>query len=189
MARELERRFIVINDQWKQHIKPPAILIEQGYMVMQKGVVRVRIKRESGSQEETAEICFKSKRKIGDDVSVVDRQEWEYVVPVKDAQEIMDTLCNFKIAKTRNYVKKNGAIWTVDEFKDPKYHGLKLAEIELEDPTQQIELPAFVSKASEVTPDERFSTRWLANPDHAMGWLKDYIGERKLLTSLAAARR
>jgi CYTH domain-containing protein len=81
----------------------------------------------------------------------ISRAEYEYPIPAKDAQEMLDNLCEPPlIEKTRYKIEIAGLIWEVDEFAGEN-QGLIVAEVELTDENQTIELPDWIDK--EVSDD------------------------------------
>ena len=82
------------------------------------------------------------------------RAEYEYDIPVEDADEILDTICLRPwIRKNRHVVEHGGFEWEVDEFLDEN-EGLVIAEIELESEDQEFLEPDWVG--DEVTGDTRY---------------------------------
>jgi CYTH domain-containing protein len=162
MPHEIERKFIVVNQQWKQMADAKATEdIVQGYVRSPDSTVRVRISTNVASGKKEAFLTLKTKRNISYDTAI-DRREWEYSIPVEHAQDMLDHLCDSKIKKRRYHLMHEGKEWTIDDFTKPKYHGLKLAEIELESPREHFELPPFVTLKSEVTRDNRFTSGYMS---------------------------
>src|SRR5688500_12264960 len=128
MPKEIERKFLVTSHAWRKKAK--ATRYRQGYIVSASGrTVRVRI---GGGK---AFLTIKGPR------TGLSRDEFEYAIPVKDAQEMLDTLCvGGVIEKTRHEVKAGGVLWEVDEFEGDNA-GLVLAEVELEREGQKVQLP------------------------------------------------
>lgn len=185
--RERERKFVVLNDQWKKYIrdeeppkkgKVPPEPMTQGYVTKPGDtLVRVRLLRDhrTGKPKE-AFFTMKSPGKIVDGAN--DRDEWNYPNPIAWAEAQLAEACHYSVEKTRHHISYHGRKWSVDEFTDPKYMGLTIAEVEFkkgENPKdlKDKDLPPFVNKASEVTEDKdkdksnRFSTRSLADPANA----------------------
>lgn len=140
MAIEIERKFLIINDDYRQ-IAVSHRHIVQGYLsVRPESTVRVRI-----IDGKEAQLTIKS-------VTVgATRNEWEYSIPVNDAREMLECIdpTTVVVEKTRYIVPApNGLKWEVDEF-----HGalapLVTAEVELPAEDTQIQLPTFVGR--EVT--------------------------------------
>jgi len=147
MAKEIERKFLVKGDAWRQ--LGAGSVYRQGYIATQNAVtVRVRIANNRGY------ITIKSP-------SVnYSRSEFEYEIPLTDAQEMLDTLCDRPlIEKVRYKVELDGLIWEIDEF-DGDNKGLILAEVELSDEQQQVELPDWIGE--EVSTDKRYFNSNLA---------------------------
>jgi adenylate cyclase len=141
MAKEIERKYLVIGDSWRALAE--GSVYRQGYIATQnKATVRIRVVGE------------KSYLTIKGPTIKYSRLEFEYPIPVKDAQEILETLCEPPfIEKTRYKIESGGLIWEIDEF-DGVNKGLILAEVELNDENQQIELPNWIGQ--EVSDDSRY---------------------------------
>ena len=127
---EIERKYLVVNEQYKAGMP---IRISQGYICSEENrVVRVRIKGEK------AYITIKNAT-IG-----FARNEYEYEIPVADAEAMLHNTCQQPIIdKTRYILEHKGFTWEVDEFHGDN-EGLVVAEIELEDKGTTFELPNFV---------------------------------------------
>jgi CYTH domain-containing protein len=91
------------------------------------------------------------------------RSEYEYEIPLADANEMLDRLCERPlIEKTRYRVSHEGLAWEIDEFEGDN-RGLTIAEVELKDETQSVTLPGWIGQ--EVTGDPRyFNANLVANP-------------------------
>lgn len=142
MATEIERKFLVKNDNWRQQTTRQ-LVIKQGYFgPPNKASIRIRI---SG---ETANINIKSAT-----LDIV-RKEYEVPVPLADAQEMLEHLCESpKIEKIRYHVPVGSHVWEVDEFSGDN-QGLIVAEIELSSPDEAFEKPDWLGE--EVSRDERY---------------------------------
>ncbi|MES2260532.1 MAG: CYTH domain-containing protein [Pseudomonadota bacterium] len=141
MGVEIERKFLVTHDAWKQ-LGHPALL-RQGYLSSDpQRVVRVRI------EDDQAMLTIKGKN-VG-----ASRGEWEYPIPLADAQEFLDKLCQRPIIeKYRRRIPYAGFVWEVDEFLGVNA-GLVVAEIELPAEDQAFDKPDWVGE--EVTHDARY---------------------------------
>ncbi len=141
MALEIERKFLVDVRVWH----PPAAgtRIRQGYLSTDPArSVRVRL---AGAQ---AWLTIK-----GETIGLT-RVEYEYAIPAADACEMLDHLCMRPlIEKTRYRIELAGMVWDVDEFHGANA-GLVIAEVELTDEGQHIELPDWAGR--EVTGDPRY---------------------------------
>ncbi|NLX63548.1 MAG: CYTH domain-containing protein [Clostridiaceae bacterium] len=146
MAREIERKFLVLNDDFKKGTN--GILYRQGYLCADpKRTVRVRTVGNTGY------LTIKGASKGAA------RTEFEYSIPKEDAEELL-LLCETPlIEKYRYFISYKGYTWEVDEFLGEN-KGLVIAEIELESETQEIELPPWVG--AEVTSDPRYYNSSLA---------------------------
>jgi adenylate cyclase len=141
MAKEIERKFTVDKNKWQPG--DAGIKIRQGYLpTSNKTALRVRISGDS------AFLAIK-----GENKGAV-RSEFEYPIPVPDAQQILDELCERPfIKKTRYLVDYADAEWEVDVFENEN-EGLVIAEIELSSESQTIDLPPWVVR--EVTDDPSY---------------------------------
>lgn len=141
MGKEIERKFLIKGNSWRGLTE--GSVYRQGYISTKNQVtVRVRIVGDSGY------LTIK-----GPSVKY-SRLEFEYEIPLADAQVMLDTLCQRPlIEKIRYRVEWGGLIWEIDEF-DGVNKGLILAEVELSEETQQIELPMWIGK--EVSDDPRY---------------------------------
>ena len=145
MAQEIERKYLVTSDCYKQ-MAVARYHIRQGYISREKtGTVRIRI------ADDKAYITIKGKPAAGHFA----RYEWEKEIDIYDAEELIKLCQGTIIDKTRWIVPavEKGLKWEIDEFHD-KYEGLVVAEIELADEEQSFELPAFIG--TEVTDDPKY---------------------------------
>jgi adenylate cyclase len=142
MATEIERKYLIANDGWRDQADE-GIQITQGYMGgNDKSSIRIRINGDS------ANLNIKSKT-LG-----MQRSEYEYAIPLEDAREILATLCDRPyIDKKRFHVVHEGHRWEVDVFAGEN-EGLIVAELELNSPDEAFTLPDWIGK--EVTEDPRY---------------------------------
>ncbi|MGB3402218.1 MAG: CYTH domain-containing protein [Microcoleaceae cyanobacterium] len=150
MAVEIERKFLVKNDAWRSLAR--GTLYCQGYLPTAAGkTVRVRI---------VGELAYLTIKGPSNGTS---RAEFEYLIPVKDAKEMLETLCEQPlIEKTRYKILIDGLTWEVDEFLGEN-KGLILAEVELTDEDQVINLPDWIGE--EVSHDSRYyNSHLVKNP-------------------------
>ncbi|MFC7514096.1 CYTH domain-containing protein [Herbaspirillum sp. GCM10030257] len=141
MSVEIERKFLVRGDAWKA--LGQGVLLRQGYLSSNpERVVRVRIEGDG------AVLTIKG-RSVG-----ATRGEWEYPIPVADAQAFLDGLCEWPIIEKARYrIEFEGMTWEVDEFMGDNA-GLVVAEIELVAEDQVFVKPEWVG--DEVTDDARY---------------------------------
>lgn len=84
----------------------------------------------------------------------IERLEYEYAVPLNDADAMLDRLCHRPLVeKTRYREQWAGREWEIDVFEGDNM-GLVVAEVELESPDQAVVLPPWV--LSEVSGDPRY---------------------------------
>ena len=148
MAFEIERKFLVKGDAWRGLAEP--LRIRQGYVPTKDGTtVRVRI---VGGE---AFLTMKD-RAVG-----LVRHEFEYPIPVGDAETILDTMCGDLVEKNRYRIpaKEAGLFWEVDEFFGDNAP-LVTAEIELPDEKTIVDLPGWIGR--DVTGDHRYKNNNLA---------------------------
>jgi adenylate cyclase len=141
MALEIERKFLVIGDEWRAGCEGQRFC--QGYLARGDGVT-VRVRR-AGLR---AYLTIKGKP------NGITRPEFEYEVPVEEAEAMLNHLCDRPlIEKTRFEVTHVGVVWEVDEFQGDNA-GLIVAEVELDHPDQAFSRPPWLGE--EVTGDPRF---------------------------------
>jgi adenylate cyclase len=119
------------------------VLLRQGYLCSDPArTVRVRIEGESGL------LTIKSKS------TGATRGEWEYPIPLAEAQELLDRLCERPLVeKYRRRIPYAGFTWEVDEFLGENA-GLVVAEIELPSEDTSFDKPAWIGQ--EVTGEKRY---------------------------------
>ena len=149
MAIEIERKFLLKNDSWRAGATGEVYC--QGYCRNDSATIRVRI---------AGEMAFLT---IKGQTQGCSRREFEYVIPVPDAEELLELICAKPyIRKTRYLVPHDGRTWEIDVF-DGDNAGLIVAEIELSDENETFELPPWIGH--EVTGDQRYYNSSLAiNP-------------------------
>ena len=141
MALEIERKFLI--DIEKLGTLENGYDIKQGYIqTKDKTTVRVRVK---GNE---AFLTIKGKN-VG-----ATRLEYEYFIPVIDANEMLQMLCAKPIIdKTRYLIEHKKHTWEIDIF-HKENDGLVVAEVELESEDEMVELPDWI--VNEVTDDARY---------------------------------
>ena len=150
MAFEIERRFLIKNDNWKKFITKK-IFIEQGYLsqTLDDWIIRIRF---TGKD---FKITLKKR------IESFTNFEFEYSIPQKDGEIIMSNLTNI-IKKERFFLEVEKKLWIIDCFKEDNYP-LEIAEIELSYEEEDVCLPSFISK--EITGLRHYSNFSLAyNP-------------------------
>jgi adenylate cyclase len=142
VAIEIEHKFLLLNEEWREQVERSERMT-QGYLVAQaKSSVRLRI---AGAM---AWINIKSAT-VG-----ISRSEYEYPVPVSDAEEMLANLSEGPlIDKTRHHVRHGEHLWEIDEFYGDNA-GLIVAEIELSDEGEQFDKPTWAGE--DVSHDVRY---------------------------------
>ncbi len=150
MGVEIEKKFLLVSTEWKDLAQ--GVAYRQGYLSsVKERTVRVRTINDKGY------LTVKG-------ISVgATRVEYEYEIPVEDANELLDGLCEKPlIEKNRYKVDFGGFVWEIDEFFGEN-DGLIVAEIELESEDQSFDKPAWVGE--DVTGDPRyFNSNLIKNP-------------------------
>lgn len=158
MAIEIERKFLV-----KHKLVPEPnhkIKMVQGYIPSEMGTV-VRLRTEN----EVAKLTIKAKK------SDLVRYEYEYEIPVADALEMLEKLCEKPlIEKTRHLIPFGNHTWEVDYF-EGENKGLIVAEIELTEENETFELPDWVDR--EVTDKKEYRNNYLAQHPYKF-WESEY---------------
>ena len=147
MALEIERKYKVINDDYRE--KASCVYnIKQGYLSTQKeATIRVRVK------DDNAYITVKGVN------NGATRNEWEYPIPYDDAIQMLKLCKGNIIEKERYIVEFEGYTWEVDEFHGT-HEGLVVAEIELGAEDETFPLPPFIG--DEVTGNPAYFNSSLA---------------------------
>lgn len=142
MATEIERKFLLRDESWR-NAADGGTRFRQGYLIgAERASVRVRI------EGERANINIKSAT-LG-----IYRQEFEYPIPLADAEELLDTLCEQpQIKKIRYNVSHGDHVWEVDVFAGDNA-GLVVAEVELSNENEPFERPPWLG--DEVSHDTRY---------------------------------
>ncbi|MFB2550273.1 CYTH domain-containing protein [Ensifer soli] len=148
MAKEIERKFRVASDLWRAACDGGR-KFRQGYVLaMDDRSVRVRIV-DGGAAQLTVKIG-----KYG-----LVREEFEYDLPVADAEEMLSTAIGIVIEKTRYRIAFGDHVWEVDVY-EGALEGLTVAEVELRSEADRPERPAWLG--AELTGDRRYSNQTLA---------------------------
>ena len=141
MAVEIERKFLLKNDSWRDNVIRSHVL-KQGYLASSPlPTVRVR------TSDDKAFLTIKGR------TEGISRVEFEYEIPSDEAIEMLKLSAQTPIEKTRYIVQANGHTWEIDVFEGSNA-GLVLAEVELDSEDEKIELPDWID--IEVTSDPRY---------------------------------
>jgi CYTH domain-containing protein len=143
MSQEIERKFLVLNDLYKSAARS-SFRIRQGYLSSNpERSVRVRIKGNSGF------LTVKG----GSDPTGISRYEWEKMIPVDEAEELLIICEPGVINKVRHEIKCGNHIFEVDEFLGDNL-GLVVAEIELTSEDEKYQRPEWLGR--EVTGELKY---------------------------------
>ncbi len=147
MGKEIERKFLVTGEAWRMG---DCSDYRQGYLsIDRKRTMRIRI---------AGDVARLTVKGITEGAT---RAEYEYPVPVADAQAMLETLCLRPLIEKRRYrIQHGGLTWEIDKFLGENA-GLIVAEIELEHAEQSFDKPAWIGE--EVTSDPRFYNANLVN--------------------------
>lgn len=156
MAKEIERKFLVASDDWREKAKfgksfRQAVIFSEG-----NRMVRIR-----AIDHKKARLTIK----IG--INGISRHEFEYDVPIADAEELLQLANGSMITKTRYDVKHAKHLWEIDVY-GGALEGLVVAEVELKSEKDTPEFPSWLGR--EVTDDPRFSNQSLAEGSLPENW-------------------
>ena len=140
MGIEIERKFLLRDASWRAAADAGTRYV-QGYLGGDRCSVRVR------REGDVARLNIKSIA-LG-----TTRQEFEYEIPVADAEALLASFCELRVEKIRFLVDFGGKRWEIDEFLGDNA-GLVVAEVELECEDESFERPAWLGE--EVTDDPRY---------------------------------
>ena len=159
MAQEIERRFLIKNDNWRKFITNK-IFIDQGYLSknLDDWILRIRFNGED------FKIALKKH------INGFTNFEFEYSIPQSDGEIIMSNLSNI-IKKDRFFIKIEKKSWIIDCFREKNYP-LEIAEIELSNEEEDLFVPSFISQ--EITGLTHYSNFSLANNPFSE-WEEDYL--------------
>lgn len=152
MADEIERKFLVVGDTWRDAVADSTEMV-QGYLNdTGRASVRVRLAGES------ANLNIKAA------VTGMRRAEYEYPIPVADARAMLETLCGGVVAKQRHRVRVGSHTWEIDVFAGENAP-LVVAEIELTHEAEDFVRPDWLG--AEVTDDVRYYNHALSIQPYA----------------------
>jgi CYTH domain-containing protein len=148
MGVEIERKFLLKDQSWRDEVSALPRTLTQGYFLRAPGgpTVRVRI------ADSCAFLTIKGRTK-GEEK--LERSEFEYPLPVADAAAMLEEFCGTRVVRKLRYFLPagNGLTWEIDEYLDEN-KGLFTAEIELPSPDTPFERPAWLGE--EVSGDSRY---------------------------------
>lgn len=148
MGKEVERKFLVSSTAWRELVEAE-IRIRQFYLAAAPGrTVRIRI-----SDGASAKLTLKFGSRARE------RDEFEYTIPLAEAEEMLAFAIGRVIEKTRHHVRHRGYLYEVDVFDGP-LAGLVVAELETPEDVPDEMLPDWLGR--EVTGEQKFYNASLA---------------------------
>ena len=165
MTLEIERRFLIKNDQWKEFVTHK-IFIEQGYLSnnLEDWIIRIRF---NGKNFKIA---------IKKHIKNFTNYEYEYSIPTIEGEKIM-SLLKSTIKKERFFLEVNQRNWIIDCFQEENFP-LQIAEIELNAETEKVIIPSFLSK--EITGLKNFTNLSLSKNPFSKWGKEDLKNLRKI---------
>lgn len=151
MAKEIERKFKVSGNGWRSEASSSSDFLQAYIASGEDRSVRVRIMD-----------CARAKLTIKIGRQLLARDEFEYEIPLADAQEMSKTALGIVLEKTRYRVEHNGYVWEVDVYAGT-YAGLIVAEVEIEHEDANPDIPEWIGE--EITGDRRYSNVVMATED------------------------
>lgn len=125
MAIEIERKFLLVSDDWRAQIEHSEALA-QGYLVgaqaLRDGSARASVRARLSSDKAWLNIKAATPG--------IARTEFDYPIPLADARTLLDSLCDGVMEKIRHHVRVDGVLFEIDEFRGDN-DGLIVAEVEL----------------------------------------------------------
>ena len=159
MAKEIEHKYLVANDNWRNSIKKRIHILDALIFSKNTGKLRIRI------TDNKATLALKTKRILNY------RDEYEYEIPYNDAIKIIETNSNGRIIeKYRNFIIHEKHIWEVDEYVG-LLKGTIIAEIELNNFDEKFTKPEWVGE--EITNNERYRIINMINNKIEDNWNKN----------------
>lgn len=142
MGTEIERKFLLASDRWRTLVQRSDYIRDGLLSASEDRKTRVRI---IGTR---ATLAVKTKRIAGR------RDEFEYEIPLTDAERLLECCGGNALAKTRHYIPYGDLTWEIDEY-DGLLKGMILAEIEVATIDQPIEIPDWIGREVTLQPSYR----------------------------------
>jgi adenylate cyclase len=136
MKVEIERKFLLASEGWRREVQRSEFIRDGLIAISDERKTRVRI------IGERATLAVKTRRIAGG------RYEFEYDIPLEDAELMLASCGSNATSKHRHYVLHQGLTWEIDEY-DGILKGVVLAEVELDAIDQLIDMPSWIGR--EVT--------------------------------------
>lgn len=159
MALEIERRFLVAGETWRQHVRWRRRL-RQGYLLAAADGLTVRVRlQEGGGGDAAADAAWLTLKALAQPNDAISRREYEYAIPVADARELLQLCGERQLAKWRHGLTLPGGEWVLDVFEDANAP-LVVAEVELDRVDAPLVIPAWC--AAELSGRHELSNAALA---------------------------
>jgi adenylate cyclase len=158
MAKEIERKFLVASDNWQEKAK------------LGKSFRQAIIFSDGGGRTLRVRAIDRKRARLTIKVAInghLSRHEFEYDIPMKDAEELLALANGSTITKTRYEVKHAKHLWEIDVY-GGALEGLVIAEVEMRSEKEQPALPDWIGR--EVTGDPRYSNQALAEGSLPVNW-------------------
>ena len=164
MAIEIERKFLVASEAWRSDVVSSAVM-SQGYLG--GGTATIRVRRTGNG----AFLTIKGR------AEGLARAEFEYPIPMEDAEAMLNTMSVGTIVKKIRYIVPAGneLVWEIDEYLDDNAP-LFTAEIELPTPDTPFEIPAWLG--DEVSDNKNYTNRSLSRAPYST-WVNGAPPEKK----------
>ncbi|WP_108257678.1 CYTH domain-containing protein [Mangrovicoccus ximenensis] len=142
MATEIERKFLVTGEGWRQAVTR-SVALRDGILALREGR-KIRIRFYDGR----ATLTVKGPR------NGICRDEFEYGIPAGDARILLESHCTNIREKIRHHVFHGGWEWVVDVY-GGALAGVVLAEIELPSDQARFPCPPWIGREVTGLPDFR----------------------------------
>ena len=164
MAIEIERKFLVKSDAWRQNVVS-STQMKQGYLGGGASTIRVR------KTETTAFLTIKGR------ANGIARTEFEYEIPAADAEDMLANMSVGTIVEKVRYIvpAENGLVWEIDEYFNANAP-LFTAEIELPEADTAFEIPEWLGE--EVSENKNYTNRSLSRAPYST-WVNGAPPEEK----------
>lgn len=162
MPQEIERKFLVANDGWREGADQGRQLRQAYLAETERAVVRVRI------EDNARGVLTIKSAKPG-----LSRQEFELPLDVADAEALLELCQGSLLHKTRFHAPHEGRTWEVDIYAGDNA-GLAIAEIELASEEEAVTIPPWVGR--EVTGAASYYAARLARHPY-LSWSEAERGE------------
>jgi len=146
---EIERKFLIRDDSWRREADA-GTKVRQGFLAATRGCT-VRVRSVAGRGVITVKGATRG----------ISREEYEYEIPLADAEGMLETLCSgILVEKVRYRIPRGDLVWEIDVF-EGENRGLVLAEVELDREDRKVDLPPWIGE--EVSRDPRYFNAYLSS--------------------------